>query len=158
MRIQQVLLLICVSILPNALLCIFFESSFLKISTGATLSPRFDLRLPEALPLWWCVPASTDPPSDARPAWRGGSCSGSGGQTLCPAGLEEHKGQRHKTSRTWNRIIAMDDSSSSDKSCIWQTFFKWIHKNEFLNKSIYWAGDKPREITRLIGYKNSPNC
>lgn len=70
------------------------------------------------VPLWWRVPASRDLPSVARPAWRGGSCSDSGGRTLSPAGLEEHKGQRHKTSHTWNRITAMGDSSSWDKVCI----------------------------------------
>lgn len=73
-----------------------------------------------SLPLRWCAPVSTDPPSDAQLAWRGGSCSDSGGQTLSPASLEEHTGHRLLTPETG--LKRWMTPSSWDKWCIWQIF------------------------------------
>lgn len=47
MRIQQVLLLSCVHILPKCMLRTFLCSLISKISVGATPSQSFDYRLPE---------------------------------------------------------------------------------------------------------------
>lgn len=74
--------------------CAHFLNPHFKNQHWCHSVPQFWLLPPGTVPLWWRALASTDPPSVARPAWRGGSCSDSGGQTLSPAGLEEHKRQR----------------------------------------------------------------
>lgn len=97
------------------------------------------------VPLWWRAPAPADPPSFVRPASRGGSCSDSGGQTQSPAGLEEHKGQRSKTSHNpWKRIIAKGDAVACYKGWVWK-----LH---------YQPGDRSQVIRSMISFKNMCWC
>lgn len=132
-RIQQVLLPVFVYIILNAFTSVVFEFSFQKLA-------QFWSTPSGTVPLWWRAPAPADPPSFARPAWRGGSCSDSGGQTLTPAGLEEHKGQRGKTSHDpWKRIIAMGDVVACSKGWVWK-LFKWISITGLvINHRYLWA-------------------
>lgn len=139
MRIQQVLLPIFVYKIPNAFPSVVLEFSFQK----SVSAPRCCAVVIGTVPLWWRAPAPADPPSFARPASCGGSCSDSGGQTLSPAGLEEHKGQRRKTSHDpWKRIIAMGDVVACYTGWVWK-----LH---------YQPGDKSLIIRSIISFKNSP--
>lgn len=110
-------------------------------------------RTSRLLPRWGRVPASVNPLSVSLPASHGRSCSDSGGRTLSPEGLEEHKGQRLRggSHTVKKRIMAIDDllRAKQDKSNCrdnWGDFFFFFCANLH-----YWPGDDNRHIKCLIG-------